>query len=416
VIKSIRIGRGSRIGLSTLTKRSAIVVYLVLLWALGSGILALALPLNATAIGLSAAQWGLLSGAFAVGLLIAEPTWGWLSDRLGIVKPFLISRFLSAVVTLAFALTTEMWILLVVQAARGAAEVAMGPLGRKALADCLGAEKKAMGIGLFQASLAVGRGVGPLLAAYIIEHRSYAAAFVACSVLSLAGLVITLGSRAKLDTIKNPKPTPNQGRETEDTGGRATAGGGWLAPFSILALVAICLFLGVGVGRSFIPLVGASVAGLGASEISWLLTAAGLGSGILMVVAGRISDRLTRSPFILWGVVLVSISICGYGYAASFWNMALFTVVYSVGIAAATPAAVALISDITPVTRQGQMIGLYGSFEDLGLMVGPMLCGFLWDSQGSRVALLVCGLLTAVGVVPSLLVRRRAAQLGDTAW
>jgi MFS family permease len=377
---------------------------------MGMGLLVLVLPLYLTTMGLSAAQWGLLSGAFAAGLLLAEPTWGWVSDRLGVVKPFLISRLLSAVLVLAFLVTSELWILLIVQVARGLAEVAMGPLGRKALLHTLGAERKAMGIGLFQACMAVGGGLGPLLGGTIIEHWSFGASFVACSVLSLLGLLITLASRSTLTTIGDPAPR-SVGVEKKDSEGTHPAPDHRpYGAFAFLALIAVCLFVGAGVGRSFLPVLGTSIIGLQASQVSLLLTAGGLGRGVLMVVSGRLSDRWGRRPLILCGLVLVGSSLSVFGYAVGFWDLAVLTVLHSFGVAAATPAAVAMVSDVTPAGRQGTMIGLYGAFEDLGLMLGPILCGFLWDSQGARLALAVCGLVTGLGVVPSLFVRRQLRE------
>ena len=117
--------------MKSLRDRTAVVVYLVLLWAVSLGVLGLAIPLYAASIGVSAARWGLLSEAFAVGLLVAEPIRGWTLDRLGVVAPFIVSRLLSTTLVLVLTLTSEVWVLVVAQAGRGAAAVARGLVGRK---------------------------------------------------------------------------------------------------------------------------------------------------------------------------------------------------------------------------------------------------------------------------------------------
>ncbi len=54
------------------------------------------------------------------------------------------------------------------------------------------------------------------------------------------------------------------------------------------------------------------------------------------------------------------------------------------------------------------MIGLYGACEDLGIMLGPLLCGFVWDARGPQTAFLVCAGLAALGIPVLLWMRKRS--------
>jgi len=387
-------------GCVTLKSRAAVIICIDLLWALNLGILALALPLYITSLGGSATQWGLLSGAFGFGMIFAEPIWGWVSDKIGIAVPFVISRFASTLLLPIYALTGNMGMLLVIQIARAVIEVAIGPLSRKALAYSFGSDRKGTGIGLFQACLGVGIGIGPLLGGYVIGRWGYSQAFTLCSGLSFLSFLMVVINRANLSsTGKSPDSPPISVRLKAPKIANVAQDDSSYLTFFVLALIAIPLFVGIGVTKAFVPLLGSSVLSLPPSQVALLLAISGMVSGILMICMGKVSDRLGRRPLIVGGLSLLSISLFGYGFSSGFVNMAIVTLINSIGMSAAVPAAVALVSDITPSSRQGQMIGLYGSCEDLGLMVGSLLCGFIWDVHSPRLAFVVCSLITGIGIV-----------------
>lgn len=380
--------------------RAAIIICIDLLWALNFGILALALPLYITSLGGSATQWGLLSGAFGLAMIFAEPTWGWVSDKIGIAVPFVISRFASTLLLPIYTLTGNMGLLLAIQCARAVIEVAIGPLSRKALAYSFGSDGKGLGIGVFQACLGVGQGIGPLLGGYVIDRWGYPQAFTLCSGLSFLSFLMVVINRARLSSVgKGPGSPPVSVRLKAPEIANVAQNDSFYPAFFVLALIAIFLFVGIGVTRAFVPLLGFSVLDLPPSQVALLLAISGIVRGILMVSMGKVSDRLGREPLIVGGLLLLSISLFGYGFLSGFVNMAIVTLINSIGWSAAVPAAVALVSDITPSSRQGQMIGLYGSCEDLGLMIGSLLCGFIWDAHSPRLAFVVCSLITGMGIV-----------------
>ena len=390
-----------------LNSKTAVIICILILRWLALGILSIVLPLYVTSIGRSAAQWGVLSAAFAIGMVFAEPTWGWISDRVGIFKPLLVAQLVYTLLVPLYILAGSMEGLLAVQLARGAFGVAVGVLGRKALAHSLGPGKKGMGIGLFQTSMIAGTAVGPLLGGYAIDRGDYPPAFILCSVLSFVTIFIIARNREKLG------PLPNQGLPADVIEPEAlptvsaARNKGYYLYFSVLALIAICLCAAMGAGKAFVPLLGTSVLGLQASQVAIILAVTGAVSGLFALVLGGMSDRLGRSPLVVGGLLLLSISLVGCGYADGITSMAIFTLLFSIGVAAAMPAAAAWVSDITPLSRQGQMLGLYGSFEDVGVMMGPLICGFLWDASGSRLAFAVCGLVAVIGIGLALFIRER---------
>jgi predicted MFS family arabinose efflux permease len=66
--------------------------------------------------------------------------------------------------------------------------------------------------------------------------------------------------------------------------------------------------------------------------------------------------------------------------------MASLAVVMAAANAMANPARQALVADVAPAGRQGLTMGLYGVSEDVGILVGPLVGGVLWDRAGPSIA------------------------------
>ncbi|MCL6429651.1 MAG: MFS transporter, partial [Anaerolineae bacterium] len=282
-----------------------------------------------------------------------------------------------------------------IQLGRGAVETGGAPAARKALAYSLGPGKSAAGIGLFQACNGAGIAVGPLVAGWLLERSGYAAAFAACGALSLAAVALTVWSRSALSS-----PLQAHEGDTPPAAGAPDAGppGPYLRAFATLAVVAVCLFAGTAVGRSFLPLLGTEVLGLHAPPVALMLALTGALGGPLTILCGSLADRWGRLPLIAAGLLCVAAGLIGCAMASTLVALTGSAFLLTVGTAAGIPAGVALISDITPISRQGRMIGLYGACENLGITAGPVLCGLLWDASGPRLALVVCALFVLVGL------------------
>ncbi len=371
--------------------------------SVGSGILGLALPLYVASSGHSASEWGLAAGAYAFAMIFGEPAWGWASDRLGTATPILVAGVGSALLVPAYALSGSLGLLLGLQFLRGSIEIAASPASRKALANALGPAHKGVGIGLFQVSFTAGSAVGPLLASYLLAHGGYPGALLACGAVSLVSVAATLASRATLDgpAAADPVASPAPAAGAPEGEGLFPAG------FLLLCAVAACSFAASSGGRSFVPLLGTRVLDLGAARVATVLSITGVASGLITIGMGRLADIWGRRPVIAGGLVALSAAVFGYGTVRSFPGLVLCALLATAGSAAAVPAGVALVSDITPFRRQGRMIGLYGAAEDIGIMLGPMVCGFLWDAASPRIAFHSLAVLPLLGLLCLTAVREK---------
>src|SRR5258705_8265837 len=72
-------------------------------------------------------------------------------------------------------------------------------------------------------------------------------------------------------------------------------------------------------------------------DLSWVLNAYAITLAALLVVIGRIGDRIGQRPVFLVGVVVFTLASVGCALAPTLWALVLARVVQAVGAAAQLP-------------------------------------------------------------------------------
>jgi len=101
----------------------------------------------------------------------------------------------------------------------------------------------------------------------------------------------------------------------------------------------------------------------------------------------------------IFGLLVTAVAMVGFSFASSFSLFLAIVVFYSLGHTSFSPAALSLFSGSAPADRQGTAMGFYGAIcENIGIVVGSGLGGFIWGALGSQVTFLagaascLCGL------------------------
>jgi predicted MFS family arabinose efflux permease len=79
----------------------------------------------------------------------------------------------------------------------------------------------------------------------------------------------------------------------------------------------------------------------------------------------------------------------------------LFAISIAVGVGLSVyTLLLAMVPSVAPNTMYGTVVGVYGSCEDLGVIIGPIVFGFVWSAYGavfifvaSAIAQLISGFL-----------------------
>jgi predicted MFS family arabinose efflux permease len=140
-------------------------------------------------------------------------------------------------------------------------------------------------------------------------------------------------------------------------------------------------FIGVSVIRSFLPLYASGQVKMSTVDVGVLLSSFSGAQLISMPLLGLLSDKFGRNRTAILGFILSACLFVLYFLASTSCELLMISIAVGVGLAG-TSILLAMIPDVTPNTMHGTGVGIYGSFEDLGIIIGPLLFGFVWTIYG----------------------------------
>ena len=98
---------------------------------------------------------------------------------------------------------------------------------------------------------------------------------------------------------------------------------------------------------------------------------------LMSPIAGDLSDRYGRKPFIVGGLILYSFSMLLFGLSSELWLLFLARFLSGAGAAFIMPPIMAYVADITTIEERGKGMGMIGASISLGFTVGPGIGGIL---------------------------------------
>lgn len=134
--------------------------------------------------------------------------------------------------------------------------------------------------------------------------------------------------------------------------------------------------LGIGI---IIPVMPSYLAifGVGGQVLGFLVAGFALAQFLFSPIAGDLSDRYGRKPFIVAGLIIYAFSQVLFGFADAVWVLFLSRFLGGFGAALIAPPIMAYVADITTHEERGKGMGMLGASMSLGFMVGPGFGGFL---------------------------------------
>lgn len=132
---------------------------------------------------------------------------------------------------------------------------------------------------------------------------------------------------------------------------------------------------------------------------------------------GKLSDRRSRKLVLLIGYVVVAMAPLGYLFAKSIPLLFLLRVFHGISIAAYTTGSSALVVDLSPVEKRGEVIGYMSLTNPIGMAIGPAMGTFLQARMGYMPLFLfsfaagLLGLLVAFQVQEPRLIQSSGGKL-----
>lgn len=359
--------------------------------SVGFGIIAPAIPLFATELGVGKAAAGAVVSAFALMRLVANIGGGWMVDKFG-ERPLIAAGLGIVALTTAVSGLSQTYAQLLVFRGLGGIGSAMFTVAAVTLLlRIVRPEQRGRANGWFQGGFLVGGLAGPGIGG-VLATISLRAPFFVYAVSLVVGLVITLLA---------VRHVPEQ---THTADGKPVSRMTLRSALNHRAYrVALVANLGTGwvlfgVRSSLVPLFVADALGRDAFWVGVGFVVGSIAQASMLWVAGRFVDRVGRRPAIVWGgvvatgsmVILIAIqSLPGFLVAMACYGMAAAFM----GVA---PAAV--VGDIVH-GRGGTVIAAYQMAADFGAIMGPLLAGWLADEAGFGPAFAVGAVILATSAL-----------------
>jgi EmrB/QacA subfamily drug resistance transporter len=109
----------------------------------------------------------------------------------------------------------------------------------------------------------------------------------------------------------------------------------------------------------------------------WVILAYMVASTVLLLPAGRLADQIGRKRLYVLGMAVFTFASFGAGFADSGTQLIIWRVVQGVGGALIFANAGALVTDVFPRERLGLAMGTNVMVAAVGLVIGPVLGGWL---------------------------------------
>ncbi len=368
-------------------------------WALGftslltdvsSEMIVPVLPLFITGVlHASVASLGVIEGVAESTASLLRLSSGWLSDRIGRRKPFLVFGYgLSGVAKVSFALASSWSAVLGLRFADRVGKGLRNPPRDALLADSVAPAWRGRAFGLHRSLDTLGAAIGPLVAFALLA--AWPGGFRRIFLVSAIPAALSLVVLALF--VRAPRREPMAKVRALHLEFRALP-----TPVKRF-LVADGVFQLANSSIAFVML-RARDGGIAVAAVPLVYLLYNLVYAALSLPAGALSDRIGRRPLLLAAYVLYA----GV-YALLAWSGAPLLVMAALALYGVHSALIevsqrSLLADLVGAERRGTVYGIYHTVVGFALLPASIVAGWLWDRYGARVTFGVDAALALLAAV-----------------
>jgi MFS transporter, DHA1 family, tetracycline resistance protein len=322
------------------------------------------LPFYAQRFGASAVEIGFLASSFALCQLVASPVLGRLSDRYGRKRILILSQLGTFAGLVLMARAESLAVLFLARMIDGFTAGNL-PLAQAYIADRTEGPDRAKQFGLIGVAFGIGLVLGPALSGWLSGFDWNYPVYLA------AGLsLLSVAATSALLPADGPKTKPAPG-----LGGLGLLADFWRRAELRPWLLAFFVFVfAMGWFTQGLALFAQARLSFGPKEVGyWMAYCGVLGIIVQGGLIGRLVRRFGEARLVRLGF---AVDVAGYGalsLVGSFPALLAVSTLFAAGNSCLRPALTALISRKAKPEEQGAVLGLTGSLQSLGMIVGPPL-------------------------------------------
>jgi MFS family permease len=340
------------------------------------------LPFYATELGARPWLVGVLMAAYAFAQLATAPLWGRMSDRYG-RRPMILAGLLTSGVAFAlFGLAGTLWALLVFRLVQGAAGGTTSVV-QAYVADSVGPEERAKGLGWLTAATSAGVMIGPAIGSLASTFGQEAPGFIAAGLCLLNFL---FASRWLPEPPRNKEESANPKRLRRALLDVLRHPSGPVASLIWIYAMGMMAFMAM---TSILPLYLAAAFGVTKQNIGWFFVYVGA-VGVIMraVLLGPAVRRFGEVGVVRLGALSLVVGLASVPlpaqtdlpYAGRVALLTLVALFVPVGTALLFPSTTALVSRRTARAETGQTLGVQQAFGGVSRLTAPIWAGLVFQA------------------------------------
>ncbi len=362
------------------------------------------LPLYASTFGISTVAIGTMLTIQSVPRLFISVPAGHLADRYGAHRVLFVACLFAVASGATGALANGYGLLLTSRIIQGVASALSATAGLTYAATLGDAARSGRRISLYQGSHLLGNSFGPVAGGFVAEALGYRAPFAIFAVLA----ALTAFGLAR--RLPHPRSVRDPSRTDEPSIGVEVAPPGRLERKQMLTLlatggVAISCFIGLIAAytrsgtRNFALVLLADMRGIGESRIGLLLSGIFLANVVVLYLVGVLVDRYGARIVFVPGWLVMASGLYLMTRPSGFSVLLVGALIYGLGSGIGNSVPAMHVSSVVAPDQRGLALGLYRTFGDLGLIIGPLLMGWLIVTVGVTTGITINAVAVAVAAV-----------------
>jgi multidrug resistance protein len=399
----------------------------VFMVSLGIGLVGPIMPLYAQSFGVGAAMVGSLVTAFGVARIIVNVPVGRLVEKIG-RKPLMVGGpLITATAALLMGLSSQFEHLIFWRFLQGLGSSAQMTAAMVCLADITTRNDRGRIMSRYQGSMLVGASFGPTLGGIVGEHFGFRAPFFVYSTLAFSAalwalLVVPETKRfAQITAAADGVAAAHRGRAGRDAAPADASARPFTAMslfrdpnFWLVSMVSLTIFFTrTGSRNTVLPLYGSAILGLTPWQIGFTFTLTAIFNLLTVNLSGSLCDRYGRKVVIAPACVVSGLALICFSLSPNYTYFLLSAGLLGIGTGLAGPAPAAYVTDLAGPGNYGLAMGIFRTFSDVGISIGPLFLGFLSDQFGFLPALRVNSIMfIGAGLAFGLLAKETLVRQG----
>jgi MFS family permease len=158
-----------------------------------------------------------------------------------------------------------------------------------------------------------------------------------------------------------------------------------------------------------IPLYGVEKMALNSVQIGLIFSLISLIIAVILLFITHRLEMIVKKPLLLSiGLLICSFSVFLISFSLDFISLSIFTVPFAVGLGILQPIPFAMVIEYAKAENRGLAMGVMRTIGDLGIVIGPMIVGWLLDLGQALYAFYLITILVGASSLLTWLILRKS--------